>query len=118
MLSALRTLLVWLLLASCASGENSMGQVVVVETIVASQDAHEIERLVTVPFERAIHTLRGFARTESQTKPGHVRVEIFYAGSPPFEAVRKIESVVLAEWVNFSSLASKPMVSIKASALP
>ena len=95
-----------------------MDQVVVVETVVASQDAHEIERLVTAPLERAIHALTGFARTESQTTPGKVRVEVFYAGSPTLEAVKQIESAVQAEWAKFSALASKPLVSIRSSALP
>ena len=118
MLSALRTLLVSLLLASCANGQNSMSQVVVVETVVESKDAHAIERLVTAPLERAIHTLTGFVRTESQTTPGSSRVEIFYAGTPTPEEVRQIESVALAEWAKFSALASKPVVSIRSSVRP
>ena len=118
MFSALRTLLVSLLLASCASSQNSMGQVVVVETVVASNDAHEIERLVTAPLERAIHTLTGFVRTESQTTPGSSRVEVFYAGIPTPEEIRQVESAALAEWAKFSALASKPVVSIRSSARP
>ena len=42
MFSALRTLLVSLLLASCANSPNSMRQVVVVETVVASMDNSSI----------------------------------------------------------------------------
>jgi multidrug efflux pump subunit AcrB len=107
-----------LLLASCATSQNSLSQVVVVETVVATQDANEIERLVTVPLERAIHALTGFARTESQTSPGSVRVEVYYIGSPSPEAVKEVESAVLAEWAKFSTLASKPMVFIRSNALP
>jgi multidrug efflux pump subunit AcrB len=67
MLSAVRILLVSLLLASCANGPNSINQVVVVETVVASIDAHEIERLVTAPLERAIDALVGVTEIRSRT---------------------------------------------------
>jgi multidrug efflux pump subunit AcrB len=95
-----------------------MSQVVVVKTVVVSQDAGEIERQVTVPLERAIHTLTGFARTESQTSPGSVRVEVFYVESPSPEAVKELECTVLAEWAKFNALASKPLISVRSSALP
>jgi multidrug efflux pump subunit AcrB len=88
-----------------------------VETEVASQDANEIERLVTVPLERAIHSLTGFAMTASRTWPGSVRVEVYYAGRPTPEAAKQVESAVLAEWAKFSTFASKPVVSIEASTL-
>ncbi len=70
MFSALRTFLVPLLLAACANGPNSMSQVVVVETVVASGDAYEIERLVAAPLERAIHALVGVTEIRSRTTPG------------------------------------------------
>ena len=116
--SAVRTLVVSLLLASCASSQGPMEQVVVVETVVASNDAHEIERLVTVPIERAIHVLHGFLKTESQTTPGSSRVEVFYAGVPTPEAIKQVESAAQAQWEKFSAFASKPVVSIRSSARP
>ena len=118
MLSVIRTLLVVLLLASCANGQNSASQAIVVETIVASNDGEEVERLVTVPIERAIHSLTGFLRTESSTTPGSSRIVIFYASTPTPSEVKQIESAVLAEWAAFSSIASKPVVSVKSSAVP
>ena len=95
-----------------------MSQVVVVEIVVASEDAHEIERLVTAPLERAIHVLVGVTEIRSRTTPGSSRVEVLYARSPTPEAVKQVEAAALAEWAKFSALASKPVVAINSSTLP
>ena len=117
MLPILRTFLLSTLLASCASSQTSMGQVVVVETVVASQDAHEIERLVTAPIERAISLLVGFVEIRSRTVPGSSRIEVIYAGAPTSEAVKQVEAKVLEEWAKFSALASKPVITVNSSPL-
>ena len=118
MFSTVRMLMLSLFLVACASGPDSVSQMVVVETTVASNDPHEIERLITVPLERAIHTLTGFTRTESETTHGSCRIHVFYTRAPDPETVRQLESAVLAEWANFSAMASKPVVSIKSVARP
>jgi multidrug efflux pump subunit AcrB len=85
---------------------------VVIETVVASNDPDEIERLVTVPIEQALQQLNGFEKTESLTSQGSVRIEIFFARTPSPEAVKQIEFVVHATWSTFSLATSKPLVYI------
>ena len=117
MSSFLRIALVSFLLASCANSQNSMIQVVVVEMVVASKDAHEIERLVTSPLERAVNGLAGVKEIRSRTTPGSSRIEVSYAGTPTPQALKQVESAVVAEWAKFSTLASKPVVAINSSTL-
>ena len=94
-----------------------MSQVVVVETIVPIMDAHEIERLVTAPLERAINVLVGVTEIRSRTTPGSSRIEVLYASNPSQQELKQVESAVLAEWAKFGQLASKPMVAINSRTL-
>ena len=95
-----------------------MSQVVVVETVVASGTPEEIERLVAVPLERALHELAGTTEIRSRSIHGSCRVEVSYARTPASEVVKQVEFTALAEWAKFSALASKPVVSVSASAIP
>jgi multidrug efflux pump subunit AcrB len=117
MFSFLRIVLVSFLLASCANSQNSMSKVVVVETVVASKDAHEIERLVTAPLERAVNALAGVMEIRSRSAPGSSRIEVLCAGTPTPQALKQVESAVVEEWAKFSTLASKPVVAINSSTL-
>ena len=117
MFSVLRIVLIAFLLVSCANSQNSMSQVVVVETVVTSKDAHEIERLVTAPLERAVNGLAGVTEIRSRTTPGSSRIEVLYARTPTQQALKQVESAVVAEWAKFSTLASKPVVAINSSTL-
>ena len=117
MFSTLRTLLLALLVTSCASSPNSVNQVVVVETVVASVDAHEIELLVTSPLERAINGLMGVTEIRSRTIPGSSRIEVSYANAPSQQSLKQVESAVLAEWAKLEPFASKPVIAISSSTL-
>lgn len=92
-----------------------VGQVIVIETVVASQDAEEVERLVTVPLEHALHDLAGFALTESSAMPGLSRVVVTCADDPTAAAIRQIESAVELAWTKFSAVAAKPVVLVRSS---
>ena len=95
-----------------------MGQVIVIEVAVTSQDAAEVERLVTIPIERAIHGIQGIGVTESSATSGFSRLIVFYEGQSTPEAIRQVESAVFAAWEKFSTFATKPVVSLRSSAAP
>jgi multidrug efflux pump subunit AcrB len=95
-----------------------MNQVIVVETLVANGTPEEIERLVAIPFERALRQLAGVTEIRSQSTQGICRVELSYASVPSAEALKQVESSALVEWAKFCALATRPVVSINTSAIP
>jgi len=118
MFFTLRALLLSLLLTACALTPNSMNPVVVIEVVIANGSAEEIERSVAIPLERALHMLAGVTAVKSTSADGRCRVEVGYASSPTPEALEQVKTAAMAEWHRFSALASKPVVSVKPSAIP
>ena len=116
MLLTLRNLLPAVLLAGCALAAApvapSMNSVIVIEIAVPSVDAHEIERAVTVPLERALNGLPGVVTINSTSTWQRCRIELGYAGRPGRAAVEQVTALVLAESARFEVAASKPVISV------
>ncbi len=117
-MATIRSLLIVLTISACAAAPNPVGQVIVVETLVANTSPETIEREIARPLERALGTLPGVKEIKSTSTYGACRVEIGYQAAPTLTEVEQVEVTALVAWKKFSLLATRPTLSIGPSGVP
>ena len=105
-------------LGDCTLPPTSSNNFVAIESESPGMTAQQVERVITIPLERALAGLQGAkAIRSSSADSGSCRIEIEFEVAPSDQTLRQVEGVVRAAWSTLSISSPSPLVSIQTGRL-